>query len=100
MTAKSLHLRLAIACLIALSAAPPLAGVRAEDNGKPQAGAGRYSNLTADWWEWVFAQPAVDVNGTNTNPVLDSTGQFARAGQANGTGPGNRYFFLAGSFGG
>jgi hypothetical protein len=48
----------------------------------------------------VFAQPAIDVDGTNTNPVLDSTGEFASAGQENGIRPGNKYFFLAGTFGG
>jgi hypothetical protein len=74
--------------------------VRSQDNGKRQAGEGQYANLTALWWEWVFAQPAVDVGGTNTNPVLDSTGAYATAGQENGIGPGNKFFFLAGTFGG
>ena len=58
-----------------------------------------YGSLTAQWWEWVYAQPAVDVGGTNTNPVLDSTGAYAAVGQENGIGPGNKYFFLTGTFG-
>ena len=70
------------------------------DNGKPQAGTGKYSELTATWWAWIFAQPTVDVGSTNTNPVLDSTGQFASSGQKRGIGPANKYFFLAGAFGG
>jgi hypothetical protein len=61
---------------------------------------GRYAKLTAIWWEWVYAQPAIDVAGTNTNPVLDSTGAFADLGQEDGIGPGDKYFFLAGTFGG
>src|SRR5262245_53202185 len=74
--------------------------VRADDNGKRQDGAGKYASLPATWWQWVYAQPALDVGGTNTNPVLDSTGAYATAGQANGIGPGDKYFFLAGTFGG
>jgi len=72
----------------------------AENNGKHQNGEGKYANLTALWEVWAFSQPAVDIEGTNTNPVLDSTGAFAAAGQENGIGPGNKYFFLAGTFGG
>jgi hypothetical protein len=59
-----------------------------------------YGELTARWWTWVYAQPAVDVGGTNTNPILDSTGQYATTGQEHGIGPGNKYFFLTGTFGG
>lgn len=59
-----------------------------------------YGSLTARWWQWVFSQPAVDVDGTNTNPVLDTSGLFATAGQPAGIGPANKYFFLAGTFGG
>jgi len=72
----------------------------AQNNGKQQDGAGQYANLTALWEAWLFSQPAVDIDGTNTNPALDSTGAFAAAGQATGIGPGNKYFFLAGTFGG
>ena len=61
---------------------------------------GKYGNLTARWWQWVTAQETVDVGNTNTNPVLDSTGEFAAAGQEHGIGPGRKYFFLAGTFGG
>jgi len=60
----------------------------------------RYGELTATWWTWVYAQPAVDIGGTNTFPILDSTGAYAAVGQENGIGPGNKYFFLAGTFGG
>jgi len=59
-----------------------------------------YGELTARWWRWVYAQPAIDVGGTNTNPILDSTGEFATAGQEHGIGPANKYFFLTGTFGG
>jgi hypothetical protein len=72
----------------------------ASDNGKQQEGGGMYANLTAVWWQWVYAQPAIDVNGTNTNPVLDRSGAYAGVGQENGIGPGNRIFFLTGTFGG
>jgi hypothetical protein len=72
------------------------------DNGKPEDGLGKYADLTATWWQWLYAQPAVPVvvNGvpTNTNPALDSTGAFAASGQADGIGPDNKYFFLAGTF--
>src|SRR5262249_26128808 len=47
-----------------------------------------------------FSRPAIDIGGTNTNPVLDSTGAYAAGGQEDGIGPGNKYFFLAGTFGG
>jgi hypothetical protein len=59
-----------------------------------------YGELTARWWTWVYAQPAMDIGGTNTNPILDSTGQFATGGQEHGIGPANKYFFLTGTFGG
>jgi hypothetical protein len=60
-----------------------------------------FGNLTALWWKWVYAQPAVvDVNGVNSFPILDTTGAYAAAGQENGIGPANKYFFLAGTFGG
>lgn len=50
---------------------------------------------SAAWWQWVFSQPAVDVDGTNTNPQFDSTGEFTLAGQE-----GNKVLFLPGAFGG
>jgi hypothetical protein len=74
--------------------------IRADDNGKQEDGEGKYANLAGLWWQWVFEQPAVDVNGTNTNPLIDSTGAYATAGQENGIGPANSYFFLAGTSGG
>ena len=78
----------------------PLRAEAENARGVRQDGAGSYAWLSALWWQWGFGQPAVDVDGTNTNPILDTTGDFAAAGQENGIGPGNRFFFLAGSFGG
>jgi hypothetical protein len=83
-----------------LLAAGAITPVRSDGNGKQEGGEGKYADLTAVWWQWALGQPAVDVDGTNTNPVLDSTGEFAAAGQPNGIGPANKYFFLAGTFGG
>lgn len=57
-----------------------------------------FGNLTALWWKWVYAHKAVDVGGTNTFPILDTTGRFAAVGQENGIGPANKYFFLVGTF--
>jgi hypothetical protein len=57
-----------------------------------------FGNLAARWYTWVSAQEAVDVNGTNTFPILDTTGAYAAVGQENGIGPANKYFFLAGTF--
>lgn len=72
--------------------------------GSAGSSARDYGSLTARWWQWVYAQPAIDVDtpkgATNTNPVLDTTGKYAAAGQKHGIGPGNKYFFLAGTFGG
>src|SRR5262245_59664768 len=93
MNASRLDRRLLIFGLTALFAMMVAAPGQAQDGGK-------YGNLTALWWQWVNAQPAVDVGGTNTNPVLDSTGAYATVGQENGIGPGNKFFFLAGTFGG
>jgi hypothetical protein len=81
---------LAILCIAVATLVPAPAASAAQD----------YGSLTAQWWQWVYAQPAVDVGGTNTNPLLDSTGANARVGQENGIGPGNKYFFLTGTFGG
>jgi len=78
----------------------PVTGALAQDNGMRQDGNGKYAELTARWWQWVYGQPAVDTNGTNTNPLLDSTGAYATAGQERGIGPANKYFFLAGNIGG
>jgi hypothetical protein len=88
-----------ITCLTALVAVVALAPVRADD-GKGGGGNGKYDKITATWWQWAYAQPAVDVDGTNTNPLLDSTGEYAATGQADGIGPDKKYFFLAGTFGG
>jgi hypothetical protein len=89
-----------MACLAVFLAAVASAPLAAADGGKQQEGEGKLGNLSAEWTQWLFAQPAVDVHGTNTNPALDSTGEFAASGQEHGIGPGQRYFFLAGTFGG
>jgi hypothetical protein len=81
---------LAIVCIAAATLVPAPAASAAND----------YGSLTARWWQWVYSQPAVDIGGTNTNPVLDSTGAYATAGQADGIGPANKFFFLTGTFGG
>jgi hypothetical protein len=86
-----LGLSVAVVLLVVL----PRALLQADDGDK-----GKYGQLTATWWQWVLGQPAVDVDGTNTNPVLDSTAAYATVGQENGIGPGNKYFFLTGTFGG
>jgi hypothetical protein len=99
MTTTRAHRWQFIACLTALLAIVALTPAWAQNNGKQQNGEGKFANLTALWWQWVYAQPAVDVGGTNTNPVLDTTGEFAAVGQENGIGPGNKIFFLAGTFG-
>src|SRR4029079_15354700 len=83
-----------VAALVLATTAP------AQNNGKQQDGEGKYAHLTALWEAWLFSQPAGDVDGTNTNPALDSTGEFAAAGEEDGVGPGNKFFFLAGTFGG
>jgi hypothetical protein len=58
-----------------------------------------YGSLTARWWQWVYAQPAaLDDEGINTNPVLDTTGKYANVGQEDGIGPANKFFFLTGLF--
>ena len=90
----------ALAIAVALLAVVALTGVPAADNGKREAGEGKYADLTALWWQWALGQPFVDVGGTNTNPVQDSTGEYAAAGQENGIGPANKFFFLAGTWGG
>jgi len=46
------------------------------------------SYLTARWWQWALSYP------TPTNPIADTTGAFASAGDQ------GSYFFLAGSFNG
>ncbi|HTM43744.1 MAG TPA: hypothetical protein VL137_02245 [Polyangiaceae bacterium] len=58
-------------------------------DGQVKQATGRsYSQLQADWWTWVLAQPAA------VNPVLDPTGALCAQGQeANGNA-----FFLVGSF--
>jgi hypothetical protein len=81
---------LALLCIAAATLLPTPAASAAND----------YGNLTARWWQWVYAQPAVDVGGTNTNPLVDSTGAYATVGQENGIGPGDKFFFLTGTFGG
>jgi hypothetical protein len=97
---KKVALCLATAVVAAAGAFAARTPAWAANNGKDEAGEGKYADLTAAWWQWMYAQPAVDAGGTNTNPNLDSTGAYAASGQAGGIGPGAKYFFLAGTFGG
>jgi hypothetical protein len=46
-----------------------------------------YSEWGAEWWKWAYGAPV------DSNPVLDSTGEFADYGQSGAV------WFLAGSFG-
>lgn len=57
----------------------------AQNNGKREVGQGKYAELTADWWQWIFEQPATN------NPIFDQTGNDAANGQ-----PEKKVFFLAG----
>jgi hypothetical protein len=92
MSVVRLRHRFAIAALALVAAAVAVPATTA-------SAATRYGELTATWWTWVYSQPAVDVGGTNTFPILDKTGAYAAVGQENGIGPGNKYFFLTGTFG-
>jgi hypothetical protein len=85
--------------MVLLMAAASLEPAQAQNNGKPQDGEGKFAKLSADWWAWALSQPTMDIDGTNTNPILDTTGEFALVGQENGIGPGNKIIFLAGTFG-
>jgi hypothetical protein len=98
MTMQSRHRWQFIAGLATLLVIGALIPAWAENNGKSEGGTGKYANLSALWWQWASAQPAVDVNGTNTHPVLDTIGEYAAVGQEAGIGPGNKFFFLAGAF--
>lgn len=77
-----------IACAVltsALLASPAHAGLLAPDGvvgGKSQ------NDYAEDWWNWAASYPA------DSNPVLDSTGEFAYLGDQ------GQVFFLAGHFGG
>ena len=68
----------------------PLSVVRSDDNGKREDGAGKYAELSAEWWQWVYKQPVA------TNPLFDETGAPPANGQPNGSGPAGKVFFLAG----
>ena len=93
-------LLLFVGALLATPAHAQPAPPTAQPTPPPASADNGFGNLTARWWTWAFAQPAVDVGGTNTNPILDSTGAYASEGQKNGIGPANKYFFLTGNFGG
>jgi hypothetical protein len=88
-----------MACLTAGLVLGAFSSAWAGGSGKSQDGEGKYANLSALWWQWTSAQPAIDVNGTNTHPILDSTGAYASVDQEDGIGPGNKVFFLTGTFG-
>src|SRR4026208_442797 len=68
----------AIACLAVLVGLPPKP-VQAADNQ------GKYGNMTAQWWKWVYSLPVSD------NPLYDETGEKAYNGQ-----PNKKVFFLVG----
>jgi len=87
--------------VVGLTIVMALAGVApaGAQNAKNEDGQGKYAELTAIWWQWTLGLPAVDIDGNNTNPIMDNTGQYATVGQENGIGPGNRWFFLTGTFG-
>jgi hypothetical protein len=68
---------LAILCIAAATLVPAPAASAAQD----------YGSLTARWWQWVYSQPAVDIGGTNTNPLLDPTGEYATPGKRTGSAP-------------
>jgi hypothetical protein len=87
------------AVLAGLAAVALLSPAWAGGNGKEQDGEGKHANLTALWWQWILEAPTIDVDGNNTNPVFDTTGEYATYGQEDGQGPGNKYFFLCGTFG-
>lgn len=91
------HLWRMIVCTTAILVGVALQPAWAANNGKREDGAGKYAELTALWWQWAFAQPAVDVDSTNTNPVLDTTGAYAAVGQEDGIGADKKFFFLAGT---
>jgi hypothetical protein len=67
---------LAAAALLALATLP---SARADSNK------GKYSQLTADWWQWVYSLPVSE------NPLFDETGADAYNAQ-----PEKKVFFLAG----
>ncbi len=100
MSTKKVRLWQLIVCVTTLMVAMTVTPVRSNDDGNRQDDNGEYEELTALWWKWLLAQPAKDVPSripnimTNTNAVLDSTGEFAANLQADGIGPGNKYFFL------
>lgn len=89
-----------ILCIITLFILVIPTPIWAQDTPETAEKAGKYGELSATWWQWIYELPAKDANGTNTNPILDSTGAYAAAGQKNGSGPDNKYFFLVGAFGG
>lgn len=82
---------LAVAIAVAVQVPAPTTAV-AQDKGQGQGAGGKYAELTAEWWQWAFGLPATN------HPLFDETGEFAAAGQANGIGPGKKYFFLCGVF--
>jgi hypothetical protein len=68
----------------------------AQKGGNPNPGvispnSGQYADLSAQWWQWAFAQPVTNDPKT-TNPLVDTTGAAAHNGQPQ-TG---NVFFLAG----
>lgn len=79
------RLKLAAAFLSLLASAAPLQAQQLLAPGAPIASFSQ-SYLTARWWQWALSYP------TASNPISDTTGEFASAGDQ------GSYFFLAGAF--
>jgi hypothetical protein len=52
--------RLAIFWILVLLIGIAFTPASASNNGKQQEGGGIYANLTAVWWQWVYAAWTVD----------------------------------------
>jgi hypothetical protein len=85
---KKLRRGVIAAIVVTAAILAPVMTASAQDNGVQQDGAGKYAQLTAQWWQWILEQPAAG------NPNLDSTGAAAANGQ-----PRQDVFFVAGTFG-
>jgi len=76
---------------VCLACASVVAGATRADVLSPGSSVGgrTIAEWTSDWWNWAVGEPSA------TNPVVDSTGEFAGVNQ-----PGRPVFFIAGTFGG
>jgi len=83
-------MRWALAGALAIAAAPVFAPLSQKAHADPTPPLWQnltQSQLTAAWWQWLYAIPA------SKSPVFDATGANAYNGQ-----PFSRLFFLAGTF--